>query len=175
MVRFNCQDLIETFEVECNHLRQAYLSWIARIPLVKMFLLTKFIYISRAIPDLIPNDSLDKLQAILLKYIWDNKRSRISKNLLFLDAASGGLGVPHLHSYNIATILEQFAIFWDPGSSHRWAQLEDSVLHHSSCKEICISMYFGHNVYFVCCLSPICLNYGSHMQYHAVGFTYPNT
>lgn len=87
------------------------MSWIARISLVKMFLLPKFIYYCRVIPYLIPKSFLQKLQSLILNFIWDNKRSRVNKKLLFHSGSSGGVGVPNLEAYNFAAILEPALVF----------------------------------------------------------------
>lgn len=142
-IRFNFQGLLEAYESECNRLKHSYQSWIAKVALVKMFFLPTFIYLARTIPYLIPKNLVDKLQSLLLRFIWDNKKAWVNRNLLYLNSKSGGLGVPNLYSYNIALILEQSVILWDLSSSHKWASLENLTLAPFTSREILTSTYFS--------------------------------
>lgn len=142
-MQINYTELLHTFESECKKYQQICTSWIARISLVKMFLLPKFIYICRAIPYIIPKMFVDKLQKTLLHFIWNNGRSRVNKALLYRDASLGGLGVPNLSAYNIAIILDQASVLWDSHSSHKWVSLENDSLPHGTCRDILVSSYLG--------------------------------
>lgn len=142
-IQKNFQKLLTTYERDCKNLKQACISWIARISLTKMFLLPKFIYLCRTIPYIIPKPILQKLQSIVLAFIWDNKKSRINRKLLYHRVTSGGLGVPNLEAYNIAAILEPVTIFWDEKSSHRWSNIEDSSWPSWDTKDVLIAISLG--------------------------------
>lgn len=126
-IELNMKDLFSQFESEIKRLSQFPTSWITRINLVKI-LLPEFIYLTRTIPYIIPMHCLSKLQALLLKVIWNNFKPRFRKHLLFLLVKLGGLWVPNLASYNIAVIPEPAYILWHHLAAYRWSQLEDDFL-----------------------------------------------
>lgn len=142
----NYQELAQTFTSECNRFSQTNTSWIARISLIKLFLLPKYIYICRAIPYIIPKVLIDKLQSILLQFIWQNTKSRVNKQLLYRDANVGGLAVPNLAAYNIAAFIDQASILWDLESSQIWAKLENECLPYGTTKDLLSSIYLGLTV-----------------------------
>lgn len=142
-IQENYTKLAECFETECKSYQSLCMSWIARVSIVKMFLLPKFIYLCRTIPYIIPRSHLDKLQSILLKCIWNGRRARVNKMLMYRDANLGGLGVPQFGAYNVAAILDPVAILWSPSSSQRWALLENESLGNSTNKDLLIALYLG--------------------------------
>jgi hypothetical protein len=57
-------------------------SWIGRINIVNMVILTKAIYRFKGIPIKILTQFFNELQRAICKFIWNNKKPRIAKNLL---------------------------------------------------------------------------------------------
>lgn len=107
-----------------------------------MFLLPKFIYFCRAIPYIIPKSYIDKLQSVLLKFIWSCKRSRVNKQLLFQDTNL----FPKLEAYNVAAILDQAAVLWNPSSVLKWVLLENDTLGNGTNREFLIAIYLDRPV-----------------------------
>lgn len=80
-------------------------SWPDRISLIKTLILTRFLFVFRMLPICVSNSWLNKWQAAINNFIWDNKRPRCSASILYKPAVSGGLNVPNLRYYYMAASL----------------------------------------------------------------------
>lgn len=121
-VDINIKHLLTQLELETNCLSHSPISLLARLNTFKMLLLPRFLYITRAIPYLIPPYLITKLQSLFLKFIWNHSKPRI-KNIYFPTYENGGLWVPDLVSYNIPAIPEPAYILWHRLPSYCWAQI----------------------------------------------------
>lgn len=100
--------------LEIKRLSLFPLSWMARIKIVKILLLPRFLYISRAIPYRFPSYLVAKIQNLFLKFIWNDSKPCFKKQYLFMPKQAGGLSVPNLTYYNLASILESVYILVTP-------------------------------------------------------------
>lgn len=105
------------------------ISFLGRVVAVKMTLLPKLLFIFRSLLINIPKTYIDKLQQEVNRFIWQNKRPRFSKHILYKCQSTGGLGLPNFWFYFLAALFSQIAQWNIPDSKVPWVGFEsDSIL-----------------------------------------------
>ena len=82
-------------------------SWIRRINIVKMSMLPRAIYTFKAIPIKIPMTFFKELEKRALKYVWNQKKPHITKELLKRKNKAWGITLLDFRLYYKAVITRQ--------------------------------------------------------------------
>ena len=122
--------LLKKVEEDFNRWSTLPLSLVGRVNLIKMTILTKFLYLFQHIPVLISKKFFAKVNKLISHFLWGSKAVRMRKNILQLPKRSRGLALPNfLHYYWAANI--QKLLYWTAKTTVNqpaWVQVEFSSL-----------------------------------------------
>lgn len=97
--------VLQQLTPKCQTWKSLPLSPVGRINLIKMTLLSKFLYVFRNTPVPIPNSFFQKLDQILNTFIWAGSAPRVAKATLQLPLSLGGLALPCFKQYYRAAVM----------------------------------------------------------------------
>jgi hypothetical protein len=97
-------------------------SWIGRINIVKMAILQKQSTDSMQSPS---KFQLNKLERAISRFIWNNKKPRITKNLLKDKRTSSGVTMPNLKLYYRAIVIKTAWNWYSDRQVDQWNRIEE--------------------------------------------------
>lgn len=123
----NFPPLMRNIQLDLDRIARIDNSWLGRIVIYKMIIFPKILYVLRALPIPIPTMFFTRLHSQMSKYIWVNKKPRLSFQTMTRRLDLGGLGLPDLKAYHRAVTLDQARYWWHNSTEKKWVDIESAI------------------------------------------------
>lgn len=126
MFKSNFPPLFDAIRADLNRWAPLPLSWLGRVALIKMNILPRLLYPLQMIPILLSNKVIKVLEGWLSSFIWSKRKPRLKMSTLQMGGCDGGLDVPNIRLYQLASHLRVIASWHHPDPASIWHGIKSS-------------------------------------------------
>lgn len=120
----NFPSLLKSIDRDLHNWHSGTFSWFGRAAIIKMTVLPKLLYVIRTLPIKLPPSLFKTLRTLFVRFIWAHKKPRIKLEALMKAKEMGGLGVPNLRDYYLASHAARIIDWHCHRDSKDWVGLE---------------------------------------------------
>lgn len=126
MYRSNFPPLLDTIKADLDRWAPLPLSWLGRAALIKMNILPRLLYPLQMIPILLSKKVIKVLEGWLSAFIWSKRKPCLKMAKLQMAGSDGGLDVPNIRLYQLASHLRVIADWHKQDPASIWLDIESS-------------------------------------------------
>ena len=111
---------------DLNHWTTLPPTLIGRVEAVRMNVLPRLVFLFQTLPISPPKSTFGLIDRLISRFIWQSRGPRVRYKVLQLATTKGGLGLPNLKHYWLASQLRAMIVWLSDDTSTRWLRMEKS-------------------------------------------------